>query len=194
MSRKIDLRVIKTQRLIKDSFLLLIDEKGFEDITINDIANKAQINRSTFYLHYTDKYDLLDTIVEETMDKIMVLVAPETHIRNGIVDTESFMQHILAILNTIAADALFYRAILGKHGMFDVRKKMLLTLKRWLEKIVSGKPIISQELLLELVASIYVETITWWVNNDLSYTPAYMADQLVKFLANGPIKAAGFAL
>ena len=60
-----DLRVIKTKNLIKGAFIELVEEKGFDNVTIKDICNKALINRNTFYLHYYDKVDLLKKIADE---------------------------------------------------------------------------------------------------------------------------------
>ena len=65
MDKKEDLRVIKTKQLIKDCFLELIEEKGYSKVTITDITKKAMINRNTFYLHYVDKEDLIDTLIFE---------------------------------------------------------------------------------------------------------------------------------
>lgn len=48
-------------------------EKSFDDITIQDIADRADVNRGTIYLHYTDKFDLLDKIVEEHINKLREL-------------------------------------------------------------------------------------------------------------------------
>lgn len=62
---KVDRRVQKTQTAIKSAILELMAEKDFEDITIRDIADKANVNRGTIYLHYVNKYDLLDKIIEE---------------------------------------------------------------------------------------------------------------------------------
>lgn len=53
-----DLRVIKTKRNIQNSFLNLLGKKDFSSITVQEILEEALINRSTFYAHYTDKYDL----------------------------------------------------------------------------------------------------------------------------------------
>ena len=57
-----DLRIKRTQRAIKDAFYSLVEEKGFEHITVKDITERAMISRNTFYLHYEDKYDLLNKI------------------------------------------------------------------------------------------------------------------------------------
>ena len=56
---KKDLRVIKTENLLYATLIDLLKEKTFEEIKVSDICNKALINRSTFYAHYQDKYELV---------------------------------------------------------------------------------------------------------------------------------------
>lgn len=65
-----DKRVIKTRRNITETFLELFYKKDFEKITIKEIADAAEIERKTFYLHYLDKYDLLDAIVQKHFDQL----------------------------------------------------------------------------------------------------------------------------
>ena len=65
-----DRRTIKTQKIIWDTFSVLILEKGFSQVRISDIVSRADINRSTFYLHYRDKYDLLEQMTQETFQDI----------------------------------------------------------------------------------------------------------------------------
>ena len=60
-----DLRIVKTRKAINDSFYELFEQKDFDKITVKDITEHAQIGRKTFYLHYIDKYDLLDRIVDK---------------------------------------------------------------------------------------------------------------------------------
>ena len=60
-----DLRVIRTRKLIMDSFMDLSGKKEFKDITIKDITTEAMINRATFYYHFEDIYDLLEKVLEE---------------------------------------------------------------------------------------------------------------------------------
>lgn len=67
---KEDLRVKKTRRNIHKSFMYLFYNYDFEKITVKNIAEQAEIGRKTFYLHYLDKYDLVDKIVKEMFDEL----------------------------------------------------------------------------------------------------------------------------
>lgn len=59
----VDLRIQRTQKSIKQAFFELIEEEGFDHISVKDITARAMISRNTFYLHYSDKFDLLNKIV-----------------------------------------------------------------------------------------------------------------------------------
>lgn len=67
LSESEDLRAIRTRKFIIEAFVELIETKAFNKITINDITQKAMINRATFYRHFLDKYDLMDTVVKENL-------------------------------------------------------------------------------------------------------------------------------
>lgn len=62
-----DLRAVRTRKYIIEAFIELIEEKKFSNITINEISTKAMINRATFYRHFLDKYDLMDTVIKENL-------------------------------------------------------------------------------------------------------------------------------
>ena len=64
---KIDPRVLRTRKLISDSFIKLSHIKDFSEITVKDITEEAMINRATFYNHFYDKYDLLERVVDEKL-------------------------------------------------------------------------------------------------------------------------------
>ncbi|WP_020429115.1 TetR/AcrR family transcriptional regulator, partial [Paenibacillus riograndensis] len=70
MSKKTDLRILRTKQSIRTAFIALIQEKGYEAITIQDIADRAMINRNTFYLHYENKPDLLNTYMDELLGEL----------------------------------------------------------------------------------------------------------------------------
>lgn len=191
MSNENDLRIRKTRKLIREAFIKLIDNKGFNAITINNIADMAMINRSTFYLHFTDKYDLLQRTKEEAIQNIMELVAPETHIIEGKLEYASFVENISAILKTIEMDALFYKMILNNKELSEIRNEMENVLKQKLDRSFSGQILISRDLFLELLTSLYVSAIRWWLNNEMKYSAYFMAEQLVKLLTAGPCNVLG---
>ena len=63
----LDLRVVRTKTAIRNALVELIEEKGFDAITVKDITTKANINRGTFYAHYQDKFDLMTKCQEDIM-------------------------------------------------------------------------------------------------------------------------------
>jgi AcrR family transcriptional regulator len=64
-SSRVDPRITRTRKLIRDALTSLLVEKSFEAMTVQDVAERATINRATFYAHYTDKFALLDALVRE---------------------------------------------------------------------------------------------------------------------------------
>src|SRR3954453_15976745 len=67
---KVDRRILKTQEALKKALIELMSEKNFDDITIQDISDKANVSRGTIYLHYVDKFDLLDKLIEEHINEM----------------------------------------------------------------------------------------------------------------------------
>ncbi|MBE5103378.1 TetR/AcrR family transcriptional regulator [Priestia aryabhattai] len=69
---KVDPRILRTRRLLMDSFITLTFKKDFKDITIKDITDEATVNRATLYSHFNDKYDLMDAVIKEIiLEKII---------------------------------------------------------------------------------------------------------------------------
>ncbi|MBD5555183.1 MAG: TetR/AcrR family transcriptional regulator [Roseburia sp.] len=99
-----DKREIKTKRNIKNAFLMLRSKKEIEQITVKEIAEKAEISKATFYLHYKDIYDLSDTL--------------------GIEIVENILKDISDPNNVIDAPAVFIRelvtAFIAQRNMIDI--------------------------------------------------------------------------
>ncbi len=71
---KEDRRIRRTKKLLKQALAQLMDEKDFKDITVKDITDRADLNRGTFYLHYTDTYDILNKIENEILENIQSMI------------------------------------------------------------------------------------------------------------------------
>lgn len=185
MSSDRDLRVLKTRSLIRGAFIKMINKKGFKNITVNDIADTAMINRSTFYLHYTDKYDLLEKTVNDAIDNILQLVQPEKHIVKGKPDFDMFSNNLSDILKVVEKDAELYSIILNDKESIGISRMFECALKEKLDKCFPMQLSISRDLCLELAPAIYSSAIRWWLNNDMKYSSTFLANQLVKFFEYG---------
>ena len=72
----VDPRVRRTRQLLQQALLELMQEKRFTSITVHDIAERATVNRATFYAHFEDKYHLLDSIIRGQFQKEMASKLP----------------------------------------------------------------------------------------------------------------------
>ena len=77
--QKQDRRVRRTQKLLKDSLVTLMQEKEFKNISVKDITDRADLNRGTFYLHYTDTYHLLEDIEEDVLNDFQEMIHSYRH-------------------------------------------------------------------------------------------------------------------
>lgn len=128
MEKKIDRRILKTKRAIESTFVEMLIKDGFDQITIKDITEKADISRKTFYLHYVDKYDLLDKIVNVELEKLEKICdeKKEKGIIEGTViwfkyfeENKIFFGALFASNNTVS-----FRKRLLEFMMNELRKKM----------------------------------------------------------------------
>lgn len=94
MSNKTDLRILKTRKNLYNTLETLMKESAFEEIKVSDICNKAMINRSTFYAHYTDKYELLQEYINSLKDTLITKLANNTNIKN----TKEYYLELISLL------------------------------------------------------------------------------------------------
>lgn len=167
MNTNEDLRVKKTKKLIKDSFLELLEEKGYSKVTVTDITNRAMINRNTFYLHYVDKEDLIDKLIFDTYKeketKITNIIM--LHVLNNFRNQEKLQELILYdIINFFLEEINFYRIFLRDPGLDGYINKLKNTIKRSLKSpfINSVKRNVSFEFIFEGTFGVLTE----WIKND----------------------------
>ena len=68
---RLDPRVKRTRQLLEQAFLELLEEKGFQSVTVQSIAERATVNRATFYAHFDDKFALLDHVIRDSFQKVL---------------------------------------------------------------------------------------------------------------------------
>ncbi len=109
MEKKTDLRVIKTKNLIYNTLIELMKDKTFEEIKVSDICNKALINRSTFYSHYEDKYDLLVDFINSLKDEFVTELNKNS---SNLNTKEYYIELIKIFLNHIEERKEMYTSIM----------------------------------------------------------------------------------
>lgn len=106
---KIDLRIIKTKKNLYSTLEELMKEKSFEEIKVSDICTKAMINRSTFYSHYNDKYELLSEYINNLKNSLEEQLQKNKNISNS---KEYYLEMIKLLLDHIEEKKDSYIAIM----------------------------------------------------------------------------------
>ena len=116
MNKKIDLRVLKTKKNLYEALILLMKEKTFETIKVSDICDKALVNRSTFYSHFDDKYDLLNSLIADLKKNLKKELEKNSNISNS---KEYYLEMIKIFLTHAEEKKEIYASIMinNKNGI-----------------------------------------------------------------------------
>lgn len=186
-----DLRVRRTRKLIQQAMVELVVEKGFSTITVQDIADRAMVNRSTFYRHYLDKYDLL----EKYMDEVYDMVSDEEFLADKLGKGDGKHTGLITLLNHIRKNAAFYQVMLGPKGDPIVPNRLRTNTMRRFQKLLSLAPPDPDpnappvELRISYIAHAGVGAIRWWMD----HLDECSAEQLAGWLARLSSAAAGLS-
>ncbi|UJF31455.1 TetR/AcrR family transcriptional regulator [Paenibacillus hexagrammi] len=190
-AKKEDRRVQRTRGMLFEALMDLIVEKGYDAITIQDIIDRANIGRSTFYSHFLDKEQLLLENVDQLREFLKEQrVIPSSQGEPG----EYRFGFSLAMIQHVQSHKLIFRAVAGKQsGVLVIYhiKRMLTEIAR--EEIAaflpsSTPPIIPQEVATEFVVNTFWSIVTWWMEQSRPYS-AKEIDQMFHKLALSGISA-----
>ena len=110
MQKKVDRRVRKTKSQLRTGLARLMQEKGIGEITVKELVNEVDINRSTFYLHYSDIPALLREIEDDMMEEM------ERAVREHPIKEDSTSRFIEDIFRVLNENREISRALIGPHG------------------------------------------------------------------------------
>ncbi|RRJ66137.1 TetR/AcrR family transcriptional regulator [Paenibacillus oralis] len=175
-----DRRIAKTRQAIMEAFVMLMGEKSFEKITIQEIADRADVNRGTVYLHFTDKYDLLDQCIETYLQLLY-----ETCLPGGDPDEVSAKALLLRTFEFLQRHASIYSTLMTSKGVPVFRNRMKSMMEQGIEEIIKNcgiGPGISPEILVQFLAVAVAGLMEWWMVQSMPYTPEEMVEQLLLIL------------
>lgn len=111
---KEDLRARRTKHMIREAFLELLESYSLDEITIKQITDKAFCNRNTFYLHYQDKYDLIDQMCEQAIEQLLKRLDRAMQLK-GISMNDFYLLIPEICLDCMEENLKFYVQILGQN-------------------------------------------------------------------------------
>jgi AcrR family transcriptional regulator len=171
---KVDRRILKSQEAIKKAFVELMVEKNFDQITIQDISDRANVGRRTIYLHYLDKYDLLDKLIEEHINELRKICESTSDM--------SFVDGNLIWFEYFVRNYSFFSTMLASKGAPAFRSHFLKFVIEELEgevDVTEGKNKgLSKDLILKFFGAAIVEIVEAWITNELSETTKVVAEQV----------------
>lgn len=171
---KVDRRILKTQESMKKAVIELMTEKNFDDITIQDIADRANINRGTIYLHYQDKFDLLDKLIEAHIHELgeMGEWACKLDWDNALIPFFEYFEK----------NHLFFSTMLASKGAPSFRTRLLDFIlegfKGEIDKESERNTDLNEDVMLQYAGAAYVGIIEWWIRNGMPYPPQVLAKQV----------------
>ena len=186
---RLDRRVRRTRELLRAALLALITEKGYARITVQDIIDRADVGRSTFYAHFRDKEDLLFYGLEELRGAFHPGEA-------GAADARPRGQSpTLAVFEHFAAHREVWKAMAGKRGAEAFTRYLHEFLSDLLRselraRLPDGAPRVPLDAVVEFAASSMIGLgVRWWLEQDQPQTPEQM-DELYRKLTEPGIRAA----
>ena len=186
-NERVDRRVQRTRQLLSDALMSLIVEKDYNSITVQNIIDRANLGRSTFYTHYQDKEDLLLSGIEEVVHHLIGSVdnAPMEAEGNG---QSRRILSTLPIFRHAQEQHRLHQAMVGGRGLEVIIKTIQIHLSGHIQKQIelllpAGQtPSVPPPVIANYLAGTLLTLLTWWLDNNMPYPPERM-DEMFQELA-----------
>lgn len=193
-----DRRKRKTRKAIFDASLSLTKEMDFQQITVNEIVKKADINRGTFYLHFEDKFDMMASFENEMIEKIeevLVKNLPSKQSNQQFIETR--YTTIIEILQCYTDNKELLQLVLKSSNNTSFQLKLRDKLKvvmteQVLPKISNFELNISIDLFVILFTSVSLSLAEYAYQSDTPIDSEKLANFLINIMMQGPAKTLGF--
>ena len=183
-NKKTDARVRRTRDALGDALVALMQEKPFDTITVQDVLERANVSRSTFYSHYSDKDDLLMSDAEEFFEAISTALSQHGDQSDRVFPVQEFFTHL--------ADVQPFFKALVKSGKFQenmdlARGHFARGIERRLAELPRSRSIPPHELaaISFTHAGALLSLLTWWLDRGMRETPADMDQLFHRMVWNG---------
>jgi AcrR family transcriptional regulator len=181
--RKSDLRIRRTRGRLSDALVALMQEKPIDEITVQEVLDRAGVGRSTFYLHYRDKDDLFLCVLEDGLEMWTTAVISKKQRSYRIAPVEEFFAHV--------ADAnKLYRALVDSgriHAFFDLAQGYFARGIARRLKDMGLNNLVQNELdaSSHAFAGNLLALLKWWLDRSARESPKAMDELFHRMVWNG---------
>jgi AcrR family transcriptional regulator len=192
-----DRRVQKTRKLLQDALVDLVSEKGFESVTIQEILDKANVGRSTFYTHFQDKEELLHSCFEGLGKLFEDHGSGPMKSDNNRGDSPND-EFILNVFGFVGRNHRLFKALLGRQGIAIFNHPVYDVLFAYMQKHIEQPKALGKgnSLQTQMVAhyftSAFIGVLRWWVEQDMPCTAEDMGKSFRRLSATGFEDATGW--
>jgi AcrR family transcriptional regulator len=187
-----DRRARRTRKLLREALFSLILENGYDAVTIEDITERADLGRTTFYLHYKDKEDLLLQCIQEIADELAEEVA-KLMPTDGKPSEKGEQNPILFVFQHAAQNATLYRIILrGEGSSYKASSRLREIISHYafefLNEIkynISLTNAVPLEVISNYFAGSLMGMLTWWLETDMPYSVHEISEMFRRLLFAG---------
>ncbi len=183
-----DRRIERTRHMLSYALFALIGERGYENITVQDITDRANVGRATFYLHYKDKEDLLSASLKDLVDGLVHYVELNTSTTSS---PETYKSLSVRVFQHVAQHSALYHALLGETGppMLSIRMRRYLAvlIQNYVitPLMARGKAEVDAGLLAAHAAGSLLALLVWWLDNNLVQSAEEMGTLFWRLMTPG---------
>lgn len=169
----------QTRNRILESAIHLFMEKGYDNVTISEIAETADVGRATFYLHFQDKIDLSVALLNQNT---RYMIEHTTEQVKTLTMRERSYYSWLEMFTSVEKQIPYYLALIGKDTLEILQRNRDYTVKQYLYNLEQGNYeiglVVPLEFAAHFIAGAVQQVLGWWMQSDRKYTPKDMADML----------------
>ena len=183
-TRRLDPRAQRTRDRLGDALVELIQQKPFDDITVQDVLDRAGVSRSTFYVHYRDKHDLFLSDVDEFLDMAANALALAGDTSERVAGVREFFAHV-------GSARPLYSALVAAGRIHDFLELAQGHFARGIERRLAASPRArdaspeTRAILAHGFAAAMLSMLTWWLERGTPTTPQRMDDLFHDMVWNG---------
>jgi AcrR family transcriptional regulator len=165
---KVDPRVRSTRERLGDALIELIQQKRFDDVTVQEVLDRAGVGRSTFYVHYRDKDDLLLSDAEEFLESMAAMLSRTGEVSRRVAPVRELFAHV-------AGQRSLYDALAASGRLHDFFELAQGCFARGIEKRLTEKAgLAGRAALSQALAGALLSLMSWWLKREMPATPAEM--------------------